>query len=69
MLDLVLISPLSKGLMQGAILESPGAMRPLSSLGNAETIAEVAGPDLAALRAMPAPEVLALNDGLCREAK
>jgi carboxylesterase type B len=62
MLDLVLISPLSKGLMQGAILESPGAMRPLSSLENAETIAEVAGPDLAALRAMPAAEVLALND-------
>ena len=36
-------------------------MRPLSSLENAETIADVAGPDLAALRAMPAAEVLALN--------
>jgi carboxylesterase type B len=61
MLDMLLVSPLSKGLMQGAILESPGAMRPLSSLENAETIADVAGPDLAALRAMSAPEVLALN--------
>ena len=61
MLDMVLISPLSEGLLHGAILESPGAMRPLSSLENAETIADVAGPDLAALRAMPAAEVLALN--------
>ena len=61
MLDMVLISPLSEGLLQGAILESPGAMRPLSSLENAETIADVAGPDLAALRAMPAVDVLALN--------
>jgi carboxylesterase type B len=61
MLDMVLISPLSEGLFQGAILESPGAMRPLSSLENAETISDVAGPDLAALRAMPAAEVLALN--------
>jgi para-nitrobenzyl esterase len=61
MLDMVLISPLSEGLLQGAILESPGAMRPLSSLENAETISDVAGPDLAALRALPASEVLALN--------
>lgn len=60
-LDMVLISPVSDGLLQGAILESPGAMRPLSSLENAETIADVAGPDLAALRAMPAAEALALN--------
>jgi para-nitrobenzyl esterase len=61
MLDLVLVSPLSDGLMQGAILESPGAMRPLSTLAQAETIADVAGSDLTALRAMPAAEVLALN--------
>ena len=58
---MLLISPLSKGLVQGAILESPGAMRPLSSLENAETIADVVGPDLTALRAMSAPVVLALN--------
>jgi hypothetical protein len=61
MLDMVLISPLSEGLVQGAILESPGAMRPLSSLEMAEKIANVADFDLAALRAMPATEVLALN--------
>lgn len=61
MLDLLLVSPLSEGLVQGAILESPGAMRPLSTLAEAETIADVAGPDIAALRAMPAEQVLALN--------
>jgi para-nitrobenzyl esterase len=61
MLDMVLVSPLSDGPLQGAILESPGAMRPLSSLEKAETIADVAGSDLASLRAMPAAEVLALN--------
>ncbi|WP_158817823.1 carboxylesterase/lipase family protein [Methylocapsa sp. S129] len=60
-LDMVLVSPLSEGLMQRAILESPGAMRPLSTLPEAEAIADVAGPDLAVLRAMPASEVLALN--------
>ncbi len=61
MLDLLLISPLSKGLIDQAILESPGAMRPLSTLSEAEVIADVAGPDLTALRAMPAAQVLALN--------
>ena len=60
-LDMVLISPLSEGLMQGAILESPGGMRPLSSLAEAAKISEVAGTDLAAMRAMPADQVLALN--------
>jgi carboxylesterase type B len=62
MLDLLLVSPMSEGLVQQAILESPGAMRPLSTLDQAEAIADVVGPDLAALRAMPAEQVLALND-------
>jgi carboxylesterase type B len=62
MLDMVMISPLSEGLFQQAILESPGAMRPLSTLTEAEAIADVAGPDIAALRAMPASQVLALNE-------
>ena len=61
MLDLLMASPLSEGLIQQAILESPGAMRPLSTLAEAEAIADVAGPDIAALRAMPADAVLALN--------
>ena len=62
MLDLLLVSPMSEGLVQQAILESPGAMRPLSPLADAENIADVVGPDVAALRAMPAKQVLALND-------
>jgi carboxylesterase type B len=62
MLDLLLVSPLAKGLIDQAILESPGAMRLLSTLDQAETIADVVGPDIAALRAMPADQVLALND-------
>ena len=61
MIDLVLVSPLSEGLLQQAILESPGAMRPLGTLAEAEAVADVAGPDIAALRAMPAAQVLALN--------
>ena len=61
MLDLLLVSPRSAGLIQQAILESPGAMRPLSTLDEAEAIADVVGPDIAALRAMPATEVLAFN--------
>jgi carboxylesterase type B len=61
-LDLMMISPLAKGLFQQAIFESPGAMRPLSTLADAETIADVVGPDLATLRAMPAEQVLALNE-------
>lgn len=62
MLDLLLVSPMSQGLVQQAILESPGAMRPLSTLAQAEAIADVSGPDIATLRAMPAEQVLALND-------
>ena len=61
MLDLLLVSPMSEGLIQQAILESPGAMRPLSTLAEAEAIADVVGPDVAALRAMPAEAVLAFN--------
>ena len=61
MLDLLLVSPMSKGLVQQAILESPGAMRPLSTLAEAEAIADVVGPDIAALRAMSAEQVLAMN--------
>ena len=62
LLDMVLVSPLSEGLVQGAILESPGAMRPLSSLADASKIGSVAGTDLAAMREMPAEQVLAMTD-------
>lgn len=62
MLDMVMVSPQSEGLFQRAILESPGGLRPLSTLAQAEDISDVVGSDLAALRAMPADQVLALND-------
>jgi carboxylesterase type B len=62
LLDMVLVSPLSEGLVHGAILESPGAMRPLSTLADASEIGKVVGTDLAAMRAMPAEQVLAMTD-------
>jgi para-nitrobenzyl esterase len=62
LLDMVLVSPLSEGLVHGAILQSPGAMRPLSSLADALEIGKVVGSDLASMRAMPAEQVLALTD-------
>jgi para-nitrobenzyl esterase len=57
-LDMVLVSPLSEGLVHGAILQSPGAMRPLSSLADASELGKVVGTDLAAMRAMPASRFL-----------
>lgn len=62
LLDMVLVSPLSEGLVHGAILQSPGAMRPLSSLAEASEIGKVVGTDLAAMREMPAEQVLAMTD-------
>jgi carboxylesterase type B len=60
----ILTSPLAKGLFQRAILESPGAMRPLSSLAHAEKAGEIAGNDLAAMRGLSSKDVLALNERL-----
>jgi para-nitrobenzyl esterase len=58
---LLLTSPLVKGLVDGAILRSPGALRPLCTLAEAETAGRVFGDDLAAMRALPAADVLAMN--------
>jgi len=58
-ISLLLTSPLAKGLFQQAILESPGAFRPLASLAEAEAYGLKLGNDLAQLRRMPAEEVLA----------
>ena len=55
---MLLTSPLAAGLFQRAILESPGAFRPLASLAEAERAGTTLGPDIAALRQMPAEEVL-----------
>jgi para-nitrobenzyl esterase len=58
---LLLVSPLARGLFDRVILESPGSFRPLCPLADAETAGRVVGDDLAAMRAMPAGELLAFN--------
>jgi carboxylesterase type B len=57
----LLISPLARGTFDQVILQSPGSFRPLCTLADAETAGLVAGDDLAAMRAIPATELLALN--------
>ena len=59
---LLLVSPLARGLFDQVILESAGSFRPLCPLADAETAGRAVGDDLAAMRALPAAEVLALND-------
>lgn len=56
---LLLTSPLAVGLFDRAILHSPGTGRPLCSLSEAEAAGSALGTDLAALRALPAADVLA----------
>ncbi len=60
-ISLLLVSPQAKGLFSQAILESPGAGRPLASLADAEELGLSAGSDLKALRALDATEVLAMT--------
>lgn len=56
---LLLTAPAARGLFHRAVLQSPGAGRPLASLQDAERAGLALGTDLAALRALPAREVLA----------
>jgi carboxylesterase type B len=53
---------LAEGLFERAILESPGAMRPISNLEVAEKVGEVIGDDLERMRSLSASEVLAVTD-------
>jgi para-nitrobenzyl esterase len=62
--SLLLTSPLARGLFDRAILESPGAMRPINNLSDAETAGRAAGTDIATLRIKSAREVLALGTSL-----
>ena len=55
---LLLTSPLARGLFDQVILHSPGALRPLCSLADAEAAGSVAGTDLAAMRALPAAALM-----------
>ena len=61
-ISLLLTSPLGEGLFDRAILESPGAFRPLASLADAEKVGLCMGDDLTAMRAMSAEEVFARTD-------
>ena len=58
---LLLISPLARGLVDRVIMQSPGAFRPLCPLADAEIAGTVVGDDLAAMRALPAEALLAMN--------
>jgi carboxylesterase type B len=58
-ISLLLASPLARGLFQQAILESPGAARPLVSLSEAEAAGTALGNDVDALRGLSADELLA----------
>jgi para-nitrobenzyl esterase len=59
---LMLTSPLARGLMHGMIFRSGSGMRRMHTLAEAEAAGRAAGDDIAALRAMPASELLKLND-------
>jgi para-nitrobenzyl esterase len=63
-ISLLLGSPLTNGLFEQAILESPGAMRPIASLDVGEKTGQVAGNDLDQMRGLSAADVLALTDRL-----
>ncbi|HVV94115.1 MAG TPA: carboxylesterase family protein [Hyphomicrobiales bacterium] len=58
-ISLLLTAPGAAGLFQRAIMESPGAMRPLATLAEAEEAGRVLGDDIAALRRLPWQELLA----------
>jgi carboxylesterase type B len=59
-IGLLLTSPLAAGLFDRAILHSPGALRPLCPLRDAEAAGEVAGDDLATMRARSTDELLGM---------
>jgi len=61
---LLLTAPAAEGLFQRAILHSPGTARPLASLEAAEAAGAAVNPDLDALRALSADDVLALTPRL-----
>jgi carboxylesterase type B len=57
-IGLLLTSDLAKGLFDRAILHSPGALRPLCPLRDAEEAGAVTGDDLVAMRALSTEELL-----------
>ena len=57
----LLISPLAKGLYNSVILQSAGSFRPLAPLADAEVAGRVVGDDLAAMRTIPAADLVQMN--------
>jgi para-nitrobenzyl esterase len=68
-ISLLLTSPLTNGLFEQAILESPGAMRPITSLEAAEMVGQIVGNSLEHMRSLPAEELLAINDRIVPEVR
>jgi carboxylesterase type B len=56
-ITLLQISPLAKGLYQKVILESPGSMRHMKNLEQSAALGLTLGPDIGALRALPANQI------------
>lgn len=54
----LMTSDLSRGLFQQAILQSVGVMRPMSVLKEAEEFGMTVGPDISALRRLPAEDLV-----------
>jgi len=59
---MLLVSPPAKGLVHGIIHRSGSLFRPMHRHADAEAAGRVLGDDIAALRALPAADLLALND-------
>lgn len=59
-LGLLMTSPLSDGLIDQAILESPGMLRPLASLSESEEAGRVLGENISQLRAVEPVELMEL---------
>jgi len=58
---LMLASPMARGLFDQVCLQSPGSLRPLCPLAEAEAAGQIVGDDLAAMRRIPADELLKKN--------
>ena len=61
---LMLTSPMARGLFDQVCLQSPGSLRPLCPLAEAEAAGRIVGDDLAAMRRIPADELLKKNGSI-----
>jgi carboxylesterase type B len=59
--SLLMASDLAKGLIHQAILQSPGTMRPMATLSEAEVLGQRIGTDATAMRRIPVGELLEMT--------